>query len=342
MAAPHPITEGEVSRSGQEVPASRPVRALRIDIGTMLFLRYVASRLFQGAAVVLGAVIVTFLISEAGPNSAVALYGGKLSSDRLAAIERELGLDRPLPERMADYFGSALTGDFGTSIRTSEPALDVVLSGLPYTLLLAAVALFSAVVLAVTVAVIAVIWPSNRAIAVIRATAMALQGMPEFWLALMLTFVFAVRLGWLPSLGADSPASIILPAAALAIPLVSTLIRLLISDMTGLMQEQFVEALQARGIGRADIVRRHALLNSFPILITFLALQIGWLVGGTLVVENIFAWPGIGTSLVNAAQVSDVSVMRATVVIIALTFVVFNLLADLLVYRIDPRVRIGR
>jgi peptide/nickel transport system permease protein len=317
------------------------IARLKRDAPTRPLARYATSRLLQGVAVVLTAMVLTFLLAQLGANSAVSLFGQSVSSQRLAAIEHQLGYDRAWPVQLADYMTSAVHGDFGTSIQTGTSAMGVVLGGVPYTLLLALTALLSAVTAALAIAAVAVIKPASRTATCVRALAMGLQGIPEFWLALMLALVFAGQLGWFPAEGSGSPASIVLPAAALAIPLISTLVRLLLSEMVELMRQPFVEALEARGVGRRQIVLRHALRNAMPTLVTFLGLQIGWLLGGTVVVETIFAWPGIGTTLVNSANVHDVPVMQATVVLIAVAFVLFNLAADLLVYRIDPRVRLA-
>ena len=173
----------------------------------------------------------------------------------------------------------------------------------------------------------------------IRSTLMALQGLPPFWLGVILVLIFSVQLQWLPSYGNRSATSYILPIAALSIPLMSTVVRLLRSQLLDIMGMEFITALRAKGLSERDIVIRHALRNAMPPLVTFMALQIGWLFGGTLIVEAMFGWPGIGTLTLTATGNQDLTVIQAIVVVVAVVYVLLNLLADLAVLAIDPRLR---
>jgi peptide/nickel transport system permease protein len=166
--------------------------------------------------------------------------------------------------------------------------------------------------------------------------------MPEFWLGLLLILIFAVWLGVLPSLGFDDWTSPILPIVTLALPLSSILTRLLRSQLLDIMTSDFVVALRAKGLTEREILVRHALQNALSPFITYIALQVGWLVGGTVVVESVFTWPGLGALALSAAKTRDLQVLQAIVILIAVGYVGFNLLADLLVIWIDPRIRVGK
>jgi ABC-type dipeptide/oligopeptide/nickel transport system permease component len=205
------------------------------------------------------------------------------------------------------------------------------------TLVFGAVIVASA--LAVPVALLSLLRRESLLDLVLRRTLMVLQGLPEFFVGLVLVLVFAVSLAWLPSFGASGPAWYVLPIAALAIPLMSSLARLLRAQLLGILHEEFVTALRARGLGPREIVLRHGLRNALPPLIAYLALQLGWLVGGTVIVEVVFGIPGLGELAISATRDRDITVIQAVVVTVAVGYVGFNLLADLIVYTIDPRVR---
>lgn len=304
----------------------------------MVTLRYAGSRLAQGVLVVLGAVIISFALINLSGNAVDAL-GTSLDPSTRAQLLSEYGLDRPLPERFGAYLVGAMHGDFGQSFRGTDSARGLVLNALPYTLLLVSISLVVACAVALPVALHSVLRRQSMADRLVRRGFMLMQGLPEFFIALLLVLVFAVNLGWLPSVGISGASSYVLPVIALSLPLLSTLTRLVRSQLLTVLGMDFVTALQARGISGGRIVLRHALRNALPPLITYLALQVGWLLGGTLIVEVVFGIPGIGQLAVSAAQQRDLNVVAAVVVIAASAYVVLNLVADLLVFMVDPRIR---
>jgi peptide/nickel transport system permease protein len=301
--------------------------------------RYVVVRLIQGFTVILAAIAVSFLLVNLSGSPAEALGGGFMTAEDLRALERALGYDRPLGERFLDYMGNALQGDLGVSLRGQEPVLPLVLEALPYTIYLVAATLALALAVAIPVSLFSVLRRESHADRVIRRVLMAASGVPDFWLALMLALIFAAWLQVLPSSGFSDPAAIVLPTLALAVPLIPTLVRLLRGDLLDIMSQDFIVALRARGLTERQVVVGHALRNAVPAMITFLALQIGWLLGGTLVVETIFGWPGIGSLAMSMTKTRDLPVIQAIVVVVAVAYVALNLLADLLVLWMDPRTR---
>jgi len=303
-------------------------------------LRYVASRLAQGLVVVLGAIAISFLLVNLTGNPADVLGGGFLPPEARAELARNFGYDEPLPARLADYFAGALRADFGVSIRTGEPAAGLVLDALPNTVILVACAMALALAVAVPVSLLSVLRRGRGVDRHVRTTLLLAGSLPDFWVALVLVLVLSVQLGLLPSVGFTGVDSLVIPACALALPLVPALVRLLRGALLDVTEQDFVAALRGRGFGEGYILVRHGLRNAMVPFITLVAFQVGSLIGGTFIVEVVFGWPGIGTLLAGAVAIRDVALVQATVVIVAVAYVLLNLAADLLVAVIDPRVRV--
>jgi ABC-type dipeptide/oligopeptide/nickel transport system permease component len=302
-------------------------------------IRYIAIRIGQGVLVVLGAVAISFVLVNVAGNPVTALGEFFLTPERKQELIHLYGYDRPLPERFLDYVASAFQGDFGESFRQPVGALTLVLRALPATIYLVLGSVLVTLVVSVPVALLSVLRRGSWLDRGIRNSLTVLQGLPSFWLGVILVLVFSVELGWLPSYGDRELKSYILPIAALSIPLMSTVVRLLRSQLLDIMGMEFVTALRAKGLSERDIVMRHALHNAMPPLVTFMALQIGWLFGGTIIVEAVFGWPGIGSLAITATGNQDLTVIQALVVVVAAVYVLLNLLADLAVLAIDPRLR---
>jgi ABC-type dipeptide/oligopeptide/nickel transport system permease component len=181
----------------------------------------------------------------------------------------------------------------------------------------------------------------SRADRYVRSGLIVVQGVPDFWLALLLVIVFAVTLGWLPAIADGSASALVLPSVALAVPLVSTFVRLFRAQMLEVMSADFVLAMSVRGLSPRAIVLRHVVPNSLAPMIAFMALQLGWLLGGTIIVETVFGWPGIGNLAIVATSGLDLPVIEAVIVVTAVAYVLCNLAADLLVAAIDPRIRVA-
>jgi len=305
-------------------------------------IRYVGVRAGQGVVVVFGAVIISFLLIHLTGNPVEVLLGGQLPREEIERISREQGYDRPIGEQFVEYISGVIRGDFGDSLRFGQPAMGAVLGALPNTLALVGVAVALASVVAVPLAVASTLHRRSRWEQWVRMLVIFGQGVPEFWLALLLVMLFSVRLGWLPSLGyASGAASFVLPALSIAVPVSAVLLRILRVQLLDISGTDFMEALRSKGLSERDILVRHGLRNASIPFLTFLGLQIGWLVGGALVVESLFSWPGIGTLLIGAVQTRDLPVIQAAVVVIAVTYVLLNLAVDVVVGLIDPRVRMG-
>lgn len=303
--------------------------------------RYIASRLVQGIVVLIGAMIVSFWLAHLTGDPAEVLAGTSLPPDEVRRLAERLGYGDPLGKQFVDFMGGALHGDFGTSYRANDSALSVVLSRLPATLGLIVGAMALGCLIAIPTAVYSVLHREQRVDRGIRRTLMVLQGMPEFWSGLVLVLIFSVSLHWVPSLRNGDPAAWVLPIIVLALPLSATLVRVLRADLLDVMRSDFVVALRAKGIDERTIVLRHGLRNALIPFVSLLALQTGWLFGGTIIVESVFVWNGIGSLLLTSVDTRDITVVQAIVVLIAAAYVLLNLLADLLALAIDPRLRAG-
>jgi peptide/nickel transport system permease protein len=274
-------------------------------------------------------------------DPAAVIAAGQLSSDQVAILSHQLGYDRPLLVQYATYVGGLFVGDFGLSIRYQTSALGIVIEALPNTLLLVACSIGVTIAIAIPTSIYSVLHRDSLFDRALRRALIMLQGIPEYWAAMMLVLVFAVGLRWLPSIGFKDPRALILPTVALAAPMISSFVRLVRATLLDVMGSDFVLAVRSKGISDREIVVRHGLRNVLPAFLTLLVLYIGWLIGGTLIIETIFVWPGVGTVLTNAVKVRDLPVIQAVVIVIAIAVVLLNLIVDLLILAIDPRVRLG-
>lgn len=303
--------------------------------------RYVVGRIAQGVLVVIGAVAVSVVLANLAGNPSDVLGSGLLSPEQRHEIAAQLGYDAPFVERFLSYMGGALHGDLGVSYRTNESAAGIVLTALPYTAALVAGALALSIAVAVPLAIMSVLRRESRLDRFSRRTLMFLGALPDFWVALVLVLIFAVSLNALPSSGAESAASFVLPTIAIALPTIPTFVRLLRGSLLDIARSDFYDALRGKGLSEREIVIRHGLRNASAPFVTLVGLQLGWLLGGTLLVEVVFAWPGIGFTLMDAVSARDIAVIQATVVLTAAGYVVANLIADLVVVYADPRIRVG-
>ncbi len=299
---------------------------------------YVAGRLGAGVLVLFGAVTVSFLLVHATGNPATVLAGGSLPAAQVHALTVQLGYNRPLLSQYGSYILGVLQGHFGVSYRYDTPAINSVMTALPNTLALIGISLSAALLLSMAIAVSSVLSRKGWADRVWRPLVVVLQGIPDFWIALILVLVLSVHLHLLPSLGFAGPKTLIMPCVALTIPMLASFTRLLRASLLDFTNSDVAFALRARGLTRREIVLGHSFRNAMATFVSFVALQAGWLIGGTVIVETIFAWPGIGTLLISAVLARDLTVIQAVVVVIAVAFTLLNLVADMVVLWLDPRI----
>lgn len=311
-------------------------------------LRHVGQRLVHLLWVIFGVSVLTFLALNLLPgDSATAILGEDASRQQVEALREELGLDRPLPLRYLEYIGGVLTGDFGSSLRSGEPVLNLIGSRLPVTLQIVAMAMILALVPAVIVAIGAARRPNGVFDRIATASALSGLSIPHFLLGILLILFFSVTLGALPATGwtplstspVDNLRSAILPAVTLAVAEYAVFMRLLRSELIETMREEYIVTAEAKGLSDRQVTWRHALRNSLFPLITVLGLNLGALVGGSVVTETVFAVPGIGRLLVESIQFRDFPVVQGVVLFITIGYVVCNFTVDLLYSVLDPRLR---
>lgn len=315
-------------------------------------LRYVVGRLGLAAVLLFVISVATFaLMSLVIGDPVYAILGPEASADQLTIerLRQELQLDRPLPVRYLDWLAHAVTGDLGRSFRQPIPVREAVLARLPVTLELTALAMALAILVAVPLGTVAALRAGGRIDVLLSAIAAFNLSVPNFFLGILLIYVFALRLGWFPSAGYVTATSdlfanlrlMVLPTLTLAAAYGGGFARFVRSCMVEVLGEDYVRTARAKGIGRAAIVYRHALRNALIPLTTILALEIAGLVGGAVVTETVFSLPGVGTLLTESILGRDLPMVQGIVLFVTGAVVLTSLAVDLLYGLIDPRVRVG-
>jgi ABC-type dipeptide/oligopeptide/nickel transport system permease component len=302
-------------------------------------LQYTLRKLLHTGLVALGVVTLVFIALRASGDPAATMLPGDASVDELTALRRELGLDRPLHVQYVRFLASAATGDFGTSFRHQQPALPLVLERLPATMELAFAALVLAVAVALPLGIVAALHRGRIADVLAMGFAVVGQATPYFWMGIMLILVVSVELEWLPTSGRGRWAHLVLPAITLGTHFAASLARLTRTSMLEVLGQHYVTTARAKGLAERRVILVHALKNAAVPVVTLIGLQFGMLLGGAVVTETIFAWPGVGRLAVQSIFVRDYPVVQAGVLVLALVFVAINLFVDLLYGYLDPRIR---
>ena len=301
--------------------------------------RYLLVRTGQSLVTILLVVLVVFAISRVAGDPITLLAGFDYSQEDLEEIRTELGLSDPLPVQFARFVGDAVQGDFGDSFRTDRPAMEEVLNRAPATFELAFVSLLISLVISVPLGVVAAMARGSKADALARLLALIGQAAPSFWLGLILIFFFSVRLGWFPTGGREGVVSLVLPAFTLGTAAAASIMRLTRSAMLDVLNRDYITLARTKGMPERTVILKHAFRNAMIPVLTILGLRIGTLLAGSVIVETIFAWPGVGRLIIQAIAVSDYPVVQGAILLIATTVVLANFLTDLLYMVIDPRIR---
>jgi len=300
------------------------------------------ARLGAAALVVFGVCTLVFLLIHLVPGDPVeAMLGeGARPADR-AAMTAALGLDRPLGEQYRLYLLRLLRLDLGQSFSFQRPVLDLLAERLPATLTLAGVALALALSLAIPLGVLAACRRGQPADSVAMGFSLLGGAIPNFWLGPLLILVFSLWLGWTPVSGREGPASLILPAITLGTSLAAILARMVRGSVLEVLGEDYIRTARAKGLSPGAVLWNHALRNAWLPVLTLVGLQLGGLLGGAVITETVFGWPGLGSLLVEAIQSRDYPVVQGAVLLVSLTYVLVNTGTDLVYAWIDPRIREG-
>ena len=302
--------------------------------------RYIRRRLWL-AVLTFWAVstIVWGLLYLTGDPVAILLAGTPAGQTDVEQLRHALGFDQPLPIQYLHFLGGAVQGDLGHSLRSGEPALLLVSRRVGFTVQLAVLALALALVVSIPVGIVSAMFRGSLTDRTLMLLSMVGQSMPIFWVGLLMIAVFAVELRWFPAGGAGGIKYLFLPAATLALYPMARIARLVRSSLVDVLNQDYILAARARGLRESLVVGKHALKNAALPVITIVGLQFGYMLGGAVITETIFGWPGIGLFTVTAIHERDFPVVQAAVVLASGMFIALNFLVDLLYGWLDPRIR---
>jgi ABC-type dipeptide/oligopeptide/nickel transport system permease component len=304
---------------------------------------YLIRRALFAIFVLWGAVTIVFLVLRLVPGDpAQLILGSDATQDEIAQLRAQMGLDRPLIVQYGIYLGDVARFDFGDSYRYHRDAMSLVVDRFPFTLQLAVMAMAIGLVLGISLGVVAALRVNRLADRVVSVFALLSQSMPSFWIGIVFILVFARQLHLLPSGGHGGFERLILPSVTLALPLVAILIRLTRSGLLDVVHENYVQTARAKGLTERIVIFVHAIRNALIPIVTVGGLEFGKLLGGAVIVETVFSWPGVGRLLIDSISARDYNVVQAAILLIAGGFVVINLIVDILYGYLDPRIRLGR
>ena len=302
--------------------------------------RYIIRRLLLLIPIWLGILALTFLMRVLVPGDPVEImfFGQQRDPEVVEMIQRDLGLDRPLYEQFVMYVWGVMQGDLGTSITTQNAVWDEIAARFPYTFVLTLTSLGIAIVIGLVAGILSAVYKDSIIDALAMIFALAGLSMPAFWLGLLLIYVFAVQLGWFPVLGEMSARGMVLPSITLGVIASAVLARIVRSSMLEVLNEDYVRSARAKGLTERTVIVRHALKNALIPILTIIGLQFGGLLSGAFVIEVVFAWHGIGELAVIALQRRDFPLIQGVILVVATTYVLVNLIVDVLYAVVDPRI----
>jgi peptide/nickel transport system permease protein len=313
-------------------------------------MRYLARRAVWTVLAVLGVSVLIFFLVRLLPGNIVDIIAGtegQLSRAQRAAVLKEFGLDQPLPVQYLRWVGSMLQGNFGWSFRTGQPVAALIASRLPITIELALLAVLSVALVAIPFGVAASVTRSRRVRTLVQILGVLGLSLPNFWIAILLIIGASSLFGWLPAIIYVPPwtdpwvnlQQMFLPVLSLGLGLSAVVMRMTRSSMLEVLGQDFIRVARAKGLATRTVLLRHALRNALIPIVTVLGLQMGFLLGGVVITEQIFGLPGLGWTLLNGVYQRDYPVVQGTVMVFAVTFVLVNLFVDLLYTYLDPRIR---
>lgn len=301
--------------------------------------RYALKRLALGLLTLIGVSIIIFAAVRLSGDPVLILLSPDASEAEIKKARNELGLDKPLPAQYVIFMKNSLKGDFGLSTRYHLPALELVAKRLPATIQLALLAFAVSVMLGLTIGVISATKPGSWLDLSGKTFAMLGQAMPEFWIGIMAILIFSVKLGWLPTSGRGGLSHLILPSLTLGWFSAASIARLTRSSLLQVMGSEFIKTARLKGNPERVVVLGHALRNALIPIVAMGGMQLGRLLGGAVIVETIFGWPGLGQLILEAINTRDYSVVQTGVFITSTIYILLNLAVDLTYGVIDPRVR---
>lgn len=313
--------------------------------------RYILSRLVQSIFILFGVLLIVFLMLQVSGDPASLMVSRNASPEQIVEVREALGFNRPLIVQFGDFIWGAIRGDFGNSLRYKQSATNLILERLPATVELAVTSLFISLLIGIPLGLLGGSNPGSIWDSLARVAGLVGQTIPNFWLALILIIVFAVNLGWFPSFGRDTweiccglelpTSSVILPAFALGLFTTGQLVRFTRSAVMEITGEDYVRTAYSKGLADRRIYAKHILRNAAIPLISIIGVQFGYLLSGSIYIETIFSWPGLGNLLAEAIGNRDFALVQAIAFFASLVVVTLNLLTDIAYATADPRIRYG-
>jgi peptide/nickel transport system permease protein len=321
---------------------------------------FIVRRLLQSVIVILGVTLISFISLQMGGDPTYLFVSERASEEEIQMIREALGFDKPLHIQYLTYLWNIAHGDFGNSLSYRQPAMGIVLGALPATIELTLFSMLIAITLAIPFGVFAALYRGRALDGSIMTMAMFGQSIPSFWLGIMMILFFGLYLGWFPISGqvpfllplfqgdfakafGNLPSSLyhlVLPGVAVGFYSLSRNSRLVRSSMLEVLGQDYVRTARSKGISERAVVVNHALRNAWLPVVTMIGLEFGFLLGGVVVIETVFSWPGIGRLVFNAINQRDIPVVQASVIVLSVIFIALNLIVDLIYVRIDPRVKL--
>lgn len=295
----------------------------------------------QLVPVLIGVSIAVFAMIHAIPGDPAEMVAGlEATPEDIALVRQRLGLDQPLIQQYLIFVGNALTGDFGTSFRTGLPVSEEIMPRFYNTVILSVAALIVSVVIGFASGVVSAVWKFSVFDNVSLLVSLFGVSMPPFFLGLILLMVFSVDLGWFPMSGMGDWRHLVLPAITLGLPSAAVVARMTRSSLIDVLDQDYIRTARAKGLSEFTVINSHAVRNALIPVITIVGLQMGFLLGGAVVCESVFAWPGIGRLTVQAILARDFPVIQASILLLSVIFVAVNFLTDLLYGVFDPRIKV--
>ncbi len=303
--------------------------------------RYLLSRLVQSLLIILGVLVLVFFMVRLTGDPVSLMVSREATPEQREAFRRAMGFDRPLAVQFLEFAYNAIRMDFGNSLHYRLPALPLILERVWPTIQLATAALLMAALIGIPLGLVAGSNPGSSWDSLARVLGLVGQSTPNFWLALLLIIVFAVKLGWFPSFGRDYASSVVLPGFALSVFSMGQLVRMTRSAVLEIRGEDYIRTANSKGLSPRVIYVRHVLRNAAIALVSVLGVQFGYLLSGSIYIETIFAWPGLGRLLADSVGVRDFPMVQAIAFFTSLVVVALSFLTDILYAWIDPRIRYG-
>lgn len=301
--------------------------------------RFILRRAVLAVLVCMTVLVISFALTRIAGDPAMAVAGPQATADDVAVIRRAYGLDRPLTEQFFTWVGAAMRGDFGRSYLFREPVANLIRARMPVTLTLGMVGLGFALVIALPLGIVAALNEGTLADRLVMLVALLGQAMPSFWLALLLIIGLGLRLQWLPIGGIEDWTGYVLPGLVLSFSAIPALMRLTRSGMVDALRSDYIRTARAKGLSRASIVLKHAARNAAMPVVAIAAVQLGFMLGGSIVIESVFSLPGIGFLAWESISKNDFPVVQAVVLLLAIIYIALTLFADMLNAALDPRLR---